>query len=724
MSIPLFDVVPSSRNPLTFQGDMDDLLSKLNPWTEALNAKGSAFALGVSATSATLLDFTPGIKNLTVQTGKGFVPGMDLVLADSAVPTNRMLTTCKAYNVETGALQVEVYSSTGTGTPSNWSISMTAAVDAAAFVTPTGIQTLTNKTLESAALTGNPTTPTAAPGTNSTRLANTAFVQNAVSSAISSLLGSAPAALDTLNELAAALGNDANFAATTAAAIASKAPLASPALTGVPTAPTAASGTNTTQLATTAFVQQAITSGRLWVTFSGAIAKGKAAVINSDGTASQVSYLEVAGALSAEQTFAASSVQVFRCYNIPGTNQVVMAYTGYLIVGTVNDSDVTWGAPVAFAYGATCDFAWHETEGKLVVFYLNGTQLNGAVGTLTGNALALSAAVTADTNASFTVVRCTYNQHQNRLMAVVSLAAGTSSTGPYLTLWTLSGATLAKTNGLSVPLGTSNTVGKLASVCNIVGTPRVLLVSNYISGSVAAAVLTINADTVSLGTAPQISTSQLSGVPAQLLPTGEANKYCVLVCSDTSSYSVLTVSGTTVTASTSTSWSTISGNSGIHDAVYDVGKGKLVLFGQNNGTDNYATVWNATLSGNTITPDTGTVINTTATTSMRCTYASGGIDRLLLAFQDPGDSNYGHTRVWDSGDSVTNANAWVGLAEANVADGGQGWLAIKGGIHSGQVGLTPGYLYYVDDTGSLQQMGTRVAGRAVSATAVLLTGDV
>lgn len=39
-----------------------------------------------------------------------------------------------------------------------------------------------------------------------------------------------------------------------------KAPLASPALTGVPTAPLAATGTNTTQLATTSFVQQEATS--------------------------------------------------------------------------------------------------------------------------------------------------------------------------------------------------------------------------------------------------------------------------------------------------------------------------------------------------------------------------------------------------------------------------------------------------------------------------------
>jgi hypothetical protein len=43
-----------------------------------------------------------------------------------------------------------------------------------------------------------------------------------------------------------------------ASAISSKADLNSPALTGAPTAPTAATGTNTTQLASTAFVQSAI----------------------------------------------------------------------------------------------------------------------------------------------------------------------------------------------------------------------------------------------------------------------------------------------------------------------------------------------------------------------------------------------------------------------------------------------------------------------------------
>ena len=159
--------------------------------------------------------------------------------------------------------------------------------------------------LASPALTGTPTAPTATAGTSTTQVATTAFVGTAVAN----LVDSAPALLDTLNELAAAIGDNPNYATDLAASVGLKAPLASPTFTGtvtlpantitqsmmsddsvgtnelgglavttgkiadaavtsaklatsldfsgVPTAPTAAAGTNTTQVATTAFVKAA-----------------------------------------------------------------------------------------------------------------------------------------------------------------------------------------------------------------------------------------------------------------------------------------------------------------------------------------------------------------------------------------------------------------------------------------------------------------------------------
>ncbi len=166
--------------------------------------------------------------------------------------------------------------------------------------------------IASPTFTGTPAAPTAGAGTNTTQLATTAFV----SAAVAALVDGAPGAIDTLNELAAAINDDASFSttitnsiaavqsdvdqnevdgdaadsalsgrldtleadATTAsavatvqadvdqneadadAAIALKANIASPALTGTPTAPTAAADTNSTQIATTAYVQTELTA--------------------------------------------------------------------------------------------------------------------------------------------------------------------------------------------------------------------------------------------------------------------------------------------------------------------------------------------------------------------------------------------------------------------------------------------------------------------------------
>ena len=71
----------------------------------------------------------------------------------------------------------------------------------------------------SPAFTGVPTAPTANPNTNNTQIATTEFVKTA----IAALVGSAPAALDTLDELARALAGDANLKATLLAEIGKKA---------------------------------------------------------------------------------------------------------------------------------------------------------------------------------------------------------------------------------------------------------------------------------------------------------------------------------------------------------------------------------------------------------------------------------------------------------------------------------------------------------------------
>jgi hypothetical protein len=136
-------------------------------------------------------------------------------------------------NNTSGAFTVTVKTSAGTGIAVTQGKSIDLYCD--------GTNVLTQQTdYASIALTGVSTAPTATAGTNTTQIATTAFVQAqfAATSIVNSVVGVSGTV--TLANLVTG----------------GVAPLASPTLTGTPVAPTAAANTNTTQLATTAFVMQ------------------------------------------------------------------------------------------------------------------------------------------------------------------------------------------------------------------------------------------------------------------------------------------------------------------------------------------------------------------------------------------------------------------------------------------------------------------------------------
>lgn len=178
----------------------------------------------------------------------------------------------------------------------NTQIATTAYVTAAILADTTGVTSFNTRTgaisllladitgaggapLASPSFTGTPLGPTAIAGTSTTQLATTAFVQNAIaSSGVSSFNSRTGAVTLIANDISAAGG----------------ALLASPTFTGVPAAPTAAPATNTTQLATTAFVAAAITAqGGPFLplaggTMTGNLLLGSNITLNPNGNASIV----------------------------------------------------------------------------------------------------------------------------------------------------------------------------------------------------------------------------------------------------------------------------------------------------------------------------------------------------------------------------------------------------------------------------------------------------
>ena len=146
------------------------------------------------------------------------------------------------------------------------SVTGTATFDGSANVTIATTST-TLAPLASPSFTGTPVAPTAATGTNTTQIATTAFVQAEITAdrpfeaTVANIKMDGAAAVGSVASVAR--GDHVHPTDT------SRAALASPAFTGIPTAPTATATTNTTQLATTAMVQAAITAALANMTIDG-----------------------------------------------------------------------------------------------------------------------------------------------------------------------------------------------------------------------------------------------------------------------------------------------------------------------------------------------------------------------------------------------------------------------------------------------------------------------
>ena len=174
-----------------------------------------------------------------------------------------------AYNEQSNIL----YYGTGTGGAGGTATSIIAIAGSGAYAplaSPTFTGTVTIPSgasidgfalLASPVFTGVPEAPTAVSATNTTQIATTAFVQDAISGfgSVTAVTGTSPisssgGASPDISISQSTTSTDGYLSSTNWNTFNDKAPTASPVFTGTPEAPTAAAATSTTQIATTAFV--------------------------------------------------------------------------------------------------------------------------------------------------------------------------------------------------------------------------------------------------------------------------------------------------------------------------------------------------------------------------------------------------------------------------------------------------------------------------------------
>jgi hypothetical protein len=224
---------------------------------------------------------------------------------------------------------------------------------------------------------GVPLAPTAAAATSNTQIASTAFVQAAITAgSVASFNGRTGAITLIANDVSAAGG----------------ALLAGPAFTGIPTAPTAAPSTNTTQLATTAYVMAALAAGGGVTSFN-----GRAGVV----TLSAADITGAGGALLAGPTFtgipaAPTPAQTVNTTQLATTAYVTTKVGGYLplagggLTGSLSMVTPTSGDSAFFLDAPTSGFAsiyFQKATGSYSRWLIRGTDLTGESGGNVGSNL-------------------------------------------------------------------------------------------------------------------------------------------------------------------------------------------------------------------------------------------------------------------------------------------------------------------------------------------------
>ena len=254
----------------------------------------------------------------------------------------------------------------------------------------------------------------------------------AIATAVDGLVDGAPALLNTLNELAAAINDDANYSTTLTTALNGKAPLASPALTGVPTAPTAAADTNSTQIATTAFAKgeadaaqaaaEATAAADATTKANAAQSAATTAAATDATTKANAAQAAAEATASAANTAQQNGTTSFTAINYNSVAKQVAATTGNIVTAAATTA-ISW---VAADYRSA----------KFVVKVKNGvhTQVSDLVVTLdTANNVAVSeygitysngtelAAVTADYSGSDVRIRVTPANANTEVIVVGTL---------------------------------------------------------------------------------------------------------------------------------------------------------------------------------------------------------------------------------------------------------------------------------------------------------------
>ena len=406
---------------------------------------------------------------------------------------------------------------------------------------------------------------------------------------------------------------------------------------------------------------------------SGTLPSGQPVVVNADGTVSVVGGTSISEVIGSETVFEAASTLGTGCGFDSNSNKVVIAYRdfgnssyGTAVVGTVSGNSITFGTPVVFNATGTTDennVVFDSLNNKIVIVYQDGGNSGygtAIVGTVSGDTISFGSptvfvsqtlswpSVTFDTTNNKVVISYADNGNSAYGTAIVGTVSGTSISFGSSTVFES-----ANTDNTAITFDSSN--NKVVVAYQDAGN------SNY--GT--AVVGTVSGTSISFGT-PVVFESQDSDQCAITFDSA-SNKVVVVYQDDGGDNSrygtaiVGTVSGTSISFGSPVIFE--SANTDSITASFDSNVNKVVIQYRDGGNSDYGTIVFGTVNGNAITFTSPTVFNT-ANTGANSSVFDSNSNKVIISYQDAGNSAYGTAIVVQAPGSATNLTSenYIGMS--------------------------------------------------------------
>lgn len=460
---------------------------------------------------------------------------------------------------------------------------------------------------------------------------------------------------------------------------------------------------------------------------SGSLSNGSTVVVNSDGTVSVVAAIaqtvgtpvvfESASTNNISATFNATAGKVVISYRDIGNSQY-----GTAVVGTVSGTIISFGTPTVFRSTTTGEVssAYNSTAGKVVIAYQDGSTLQGraSVGTVSGTSISFGSSASMTT--SFTYKTSTaYDPINNKV--VVSYRDLTNSNYGTVKVGTVSGTSISF--GSEVVYETNNTY-EAAITYDSLNQKVVIAYRDNTSSRGEAVVGEVSGTSVTFGSPVVFKNAATYN---QAITYDSTNGKVVIAFSDegNSYYGtavVGTVSGTSISFGTPVVFEASSTVGTIIGASYNATAQKVVIAYADNNNSDYGTAIVGTVSGTSISFGSPVVIESAATNNFATTYDSAN-NKIVIAYRDDGNSNYGTSVVFqNAGTNLTDEN-FIGISNASYTNGQTATIQLVGSVDDAQTGLTAGQKYYVQTDGTLGLSPADpsvLAGTAQSATKLII----